>query len=75
MIFIVTLGRRKLSEYQGRILKLVSGVMMFSFGLVMLFNPDLLKNVFAAVGILAVSIVISIIISFTWKKFFEKKNG
>ena len=67
VLFVVTLGRRKLSERQGRILKLFSGVMMLSFGLVMLSSPGLLKNVFAALGILFISIVSTVVISFIWK--------
>lgn len=75
LLFVMTLGRRKLSEYQGRTLKLVSGIMMFSFGLVMLFNPGLLKNVFAALGIILISIVLTFVISFTWKKIVKKHSS
>jgi cytochrome c biogenesis protein CcdA len=75
LLFVVTLGRRKLSEYQGRILKLFSGIMMFSFGLVMLFNPGLLKNVFAALGIILISIVLTVVISFIWKKLVKKRSS
>jgi len=72
LIFVKTLGRRKLSEYQGRLLKLVSGVMMGSFGVIMIFNSSLLTNMFVAVGILLFSIILSFFISFVWKRFFEK---
>jgi len=72
LIFVVTLGRRKISEYQGRVLKLVSGIMMLSFGLVLLIKPDLLKNVFAAIGIILISIISSLIISIIWKKIVKK---
>ncbi len=40
--FAFTLGGRKLTEKQGRILKLVSGLLMLSLGLIMLFKPELL---------------------------------
>ncbi len=42
-IVVVTLGKRKLQETQGRWLKLVSGVTILLLGLVMLFKPELLK--------------------------------
>ena len=42
-IVVVTLGKRKLQETQGRWLKLVSGVTILLLGLVMLFKPDLLR--------------------------------
>lgn len=44
VIFTVTLGGRKLSEWQGRVLKLVSGVMMLGLGGVLLTRPALLND-------------------------------
>ncbi len=43
-VFTVTLGSRKLTERQGRVLKLLSGVMMLMLGGVVLFRPALLNN-------------------------------
>lgn len=51
LVFAVTLGSRKLSEEQGRVLKLVSGIMMLCLGGVLLLRPELLSNV-AATGLL-----------------------
>ena len=39
-IAVVTLGRRKLQERGGRLLKLVSGAVMVALGLTLLFKPD-----------------------------------
>ena len=44
IVFTRTMGARKLTESEGRILKLVSGFMMLGFGLVLLFAPNLLTN-------------------------------
>ena len=55
-VFTFSLGGRKLSELQGRLLKLLSGVMMLGLGLVLLAAPDLLDNWLTAVGLLAVAI-------------------
>ena len=41
LIFTYTLGARKLSESEGRLLKLLSGIMMLGLGLVLLIAPDL----------------------------------
>jgi thiol-disulfide isomerase/thioredoxin len=41
-VFAFTMGSRKLSEKQGRILKLVSGALMLGLGLIMLLAPELL---------------------------------
>ena len=72
LIFVVKLGGRKLTEWQGRMLKLVSGIMMFSLGIVLIIKPDLLKNVFATIGIILTSIILTILISFIWKKIVKK---
>ena len=39
VVFVKTMGARKLTESEGRILKLVSGFMMLGFGLMLLFAP------------------------------------
>ena len=63
-VITVTLGVRKLTEWQGRQLKLVSGLMMLSLGTVLIVNPALLNNALASVvmlaGVLAASAVIII---------------
>ena len=63
-IITVTLGARKLTEWQGRQLKLVSGLMMLSLGTVLIVDPALLNNALASVvmlaGVLAASAVIII---------------
>jgi hypothetical protein len=55
-LFTATLGSRKLSERQGRLLKLVSGVMMLGLGAVMLVAPELLGNPAAALGLLMLAL-------------------
>lgn len=62
LVFTRTMGARKLTESEGRILKLISGFMMLGFGLVLLFAPDLLTNPVASIAVLAVAIVVAIII-------------
>jgi len=63
-VITVTLGVKKLTEWQGRQLKLVSGLMMLSLGAVLIVNPALLNNALASVvmlaGVLAASAVIII---------------
>jgi hypothetical protein len=47
-LFIATMGARKLSEREGRLLKLLSGFMMLGLGAMLIFAPGLLNNIFAA---------------------------
>jgi len=58
-IFTVTLGSKKLSEKEGRILKLLSGSMMMGLGGLLFFAPELLNNVFASLAVIGVAIVIT----------------
>jgi uncharacterized membrane protein HdeD (DUF308 family) len=59
LIFAKTLGSRKLSEKEGRILKLVSGVMMLELGLLLLFAPELLNHLLTAISLIAVAILLT----------------
>jgi hypothetical protein len=56
VLFVVSLGNRKLSESEGRTLKLVSGLMMLGLGVVLVLAPDLLGNVLVALGLVAAAI-------------------
>jgi hypothetical protein len=62
-VFVWTLGSRKLSESEGRFLKLMSGMMMLGLGLLLLFKPDLLENMFAAIGIMGLALAVAFLVS------------
>lgn len=62
-IFTATLGSRKLTEWQGRILKLLSGIMMLMLGLVILLKPTLLNNALASLVLMAVALSVTAIIA------------
>jgi hypothetical protein len=47
------MGSRKLSEREGRLLKLLSGLMMLGLGLLLLLAPTMLSNLGVAFGLLA----------------------
>ena len=67
-IFTVTLGSRKLTEWQGRVLKLISGLMMLGLGLVLLINPSLLNNPVASAGLLGATLAMAALIILAWKQ-------
>lgn len=60
--FVWTLGSRRLQPEEGRALKLLSGMMMLALGAVLLFAPRLLDQIGAAVGIIAATVVVTIIV-------------
>jgi len=56
LIFARTLGARKLSAAEGRVLKLVSGLMMLGLGTLLLIAPGALNNPLAALGLLGLAL-------------------
>ena len=59
LAFTFTLGARKLSEREGRVLKLLSGVMMLGLGLTMLLRPQALGSPAIGLGLLAAAVVLT----------------
>ncbi len=59
LLITATLGARKLTEWQGRKLKLLSGLMMMSLGMILIAKPELLNNAAASAGLLAAVIIVS----------------
>ncbi len=54
--FARTLGARKLTEREGRLLKLMSGLMMLQLGGLLLLAPELISRVGVAFGLMAVAV-------------------
>ena len=58
-IFTVRFGARKLSEDEGRVLKLLSGLMMLLLGIVLVVAPTLLNDVTTALVLLLGTLVVT----------------
>lgn len=63
--FSWTLGSHKLSEREGRLLKLVSGLMMLQLGLALLWKPELLHSMVASVLMLTAALLFGALIALT----------
>ena len=59
IVFARTLGARKLTEREGRLLKLMSGLMMLGLGAVLLIAPQLTSQVGIAFGLMAVAVAVT----------------
>jgi hypothetical protein len=59
LIFTFTLGSRKLSESEGRLLKLLSGLMMLGLGIILVVAPAALNNVWTAALLLLGAVFLS----------------
>lgn len=57
--FSLTLGARKLTETQGRVMKLVSGLMMLGLGLVVLIEPSLFNRMSVGIGLLVLALAVA----------------
>ncbi len=68
LLFGATFWKKKLTERQGRLLKLMSGVMMFELGALLLFKPELLSNVAVSAGLLAGAVLITALASYLTKR-------
>jgi len=68
LMFSITLGAKKLTEWQGRVLKLLSGLMMLFLGLVLLINPALLNNMLLSVGLLVSALSVATLIVLTTRR-------
>lgn len=54
--FAFTLGARKLTEREGRLLKLMSGMMMLQLGMLLVLAPELLNRLGVAFALIAVAV-------------------
>ena len=68
ILFAFSLGKITLTEWQGQKLKLFSGVMISSFGLLFLFDYKTVENVITPIVILLFSVLTTVILSYFWKK-------
>jgi len=59
LLFVFSMGRRKLTEQEGRFLKLLSGTMMLSLGVMLVFLPEKLSSPHAAVALILLALVVS----------------
>ena len=66
--FTSTLGRRQLTEWQGRVLKLISGFMMLGLGAILLINPALLNSILVSFIILMLALGVSLLVATVTKR-------
>jgi hypothetical protein len=62
VVFVVTLGTRKLQEEEGRILKLLSGMVMLGLGLVLLCTAETLSQPLTALALILTALAITALV-------------
>jgi hypothetical protein len=68
-LFAHTLGRRKLSAAEGRLLKLLSGLMMAGLGSLLVIDPALISNPSVAVLLILIAVVLCWLINLISRRF------
>lgn len=59
LVFVRSMGARKLTEREGRLLKLLSGAMMLELGALLLVAPEWLNKLTVALGLLGIAVAIT----------------
>ncbi len=72
-VFTMTLGSRKLSQKEGRLLKLLSGIMMLLLGGILIFSPEKLTELITGVILLVTALLLVIVIWYL-NKIYERQN-
>jgi hypothetical protein len=71
-LFVVTMGRRKLSEHEGRFLKLLSGTMMAGLGLVLVLTPEWLSQPLIAILLIVGAILLSFLVQWVYRPHLKQ---
>ncbi|WP_224983929.1 glutaredoxin family protein [Geomonas agri] len=74
-LFTATLGGSKLSEWQGRVLKLVSGLMMLGLGGMLLVRPALLSNPAVSGLLLVATLALAGALAMCWRRVHAGGDG
>jgi glutaredoxin len=69
ILFSVTLGAKKLQEEQGRLLKLMAGMMMLGLGLVLLIDANWLNDAGIAFALLALALLVTAVVATIERRF------
>jgi len=74
LLSVFSLGVKKLTEWQGRILKLFPGIFLLSFGILMVIDYQFLQgnNLLLLLLLIGFDILITVIITLIWRKYKEK---
>lgn len=67
-VFVATMGRRKLSQTEGRFLKLISGTLMAGLGAMLVVAPERLSHPLSAVSLVLFAVALSCLIDWLWRR-------
>ena len=68
IVFTWTLGSRKLTQGEGQLLKLLSGIMMLLLGTILILAPELLNDVKTGIGLLLGAVSLVLVLAYLKKR-------
>jgi drug/metabolite transporter (DMT)-like permease len=68
LLFSLGIARGKLQAMGGRLLKLLSGLMMLGLGLVLLFAPNWLSQPSVTLLIISLALLVTLLFRFLWRE-------
>ena len=74
MVAVIKMRSAKMTEEQGRTLKLVAGTLMLVLGLILLFKPEYMESILGLVATFGVAILVTFLI-YQLKKFYNMKRS
>ncbi len=74
VIFTITLGKRNITEWQGRVLKFVSGTLMLGLGLILVAEPSLLNNLLISSAVFLGAVGSSLVIAHLMKNKLKETD-
>ena len=69
---VITMKASKIEEKHGRLLKLMSGMIIFVLGLVMVVNPDLMNQISSSLLVFSFAIITAMIVYFIHQQILPK---
>ena len=73
IVFTWTLGSRKLTQGEGQLLKLLSGVMMLLLGGILIVAPGLLNNLQTGIVLLLVAVTTALLLGYVKNRWFAHR--
>lgn len=75
LFVVITMRATKMEEKHGRLLKLISGVLMLVLSAIMLINPNLMDNIFYASIIFGLTFLLTIGFHFIFERYQKERES
>ena len=74
LMFVRSLGGKKMTEETGETLKAISGIMMLGFGVFLIIDPMILSNILVTGSLIGFAVIVSVVLSKIKKRYKSKPD-